>query len=219
MAVDEKEIVPKGENLLLGLEELLAAGLHIGTRIKTADMEQYIYRIRPDGLFILNIGQTDQKIRLAAKFVTRFDPANVLAVSSRLYGKTPVEKFSEIARTIPTVGRFMPGLISNPLQPRHADPQLVIVTDPRADWQAIREASTAGVPVIALCDTDNSFNGVDLAIPINNKGRRALAMVYWLLARQVLRERGEIPTDGNISLTVDDFETKLVAVPPKAGEL
>jgi len=218
-AIDEKEIVPKGENLLLGLDELLAAGLHIGTRIKTSDMEPFIYRVRPDGLFILNIGQTDQKIRTAAKFIARFEPSNTLAVSSRLYGKTPVEKFCEVTRCVPTVGRFMPGLISNPLQPRHADPQLIIVTDPRADWQAIREASTAGVPVISLCDTDNNFNGVDLAIPINNKGRRALAMAYWLLARQVLRERGEIPPDGSINLTVDDFETKLIAVSAKAGEL
>ena len=211
--------MPKAENLLLPLEELLAAGLHIGTRIKTGDMEQYIYRVRPDGLFILNIGKTDEKIRTASKFVARFDAARVIAVSSRLYGKTPIERFSELTRNVPVVGRFMPGLISNPLQPRHAEPQLVIVTDPRADWQAIREASDGGVPVIALCDTDNVFSGVDLAIPVNNKGRRALAMVYWLLARQVLRERGELQADGNVSLNVDDFETKLAAIAPRAGEL
>jgi small subunit ribosomal protein S2 len=214
---DESESMPKAENLLLPLEELLAAGLHIGTRIKTGDMEQYIYRVRPDGLFILNIGKTDEKIRLASKFVSRFDPPRVVAVSSRLYGKTPIEKFAELTKITPVVGRFMPGLISNPLQPKHSEPQLVIVTDPRADWQAIREASDSGVPVIALCDTDNVFNGVDLAIPVNNKGRRALAMVYWLLARQVLRERGEISADENVSLTVDDFETKLAAIAPTVG--
>ncbi len=219
MESEEREAMPKAENLLLPLEELLAAGLHIGTRIKTGDMQQYIYRVRPDGLFILNIGKTDEKIRTASKFVARFDAARVIAVSSRLYGKTPIERFSELTRNTPVVGRFMPGLISNPLQPRHAEPQLVIVTDPRADWQAIREASDGGVPVIALCDTDNVFSGVDLAIPVNNKGRRALAMVYWLLARQVLRERGELPPDGNISLSVDDFETKLAAIAPRAGEL
>jgi len=206
------------ENLLLPLEELLAAGLHIGTRVKTEDMEKYIYRVRPDGLYILNIGETDKKIRLAAKFISRFDPSRVLIVSSRLYGRTPVEKFCEVTRTVPVVGRFLPGFISNPLHPKHFDPQLVVVTDPRADWQAVQEASSAGIPVVALCDTDNSFKNVDLVIPTNNKGRRALAMVYWLLARQVLRERGEIPIDGNISYTVDDFETKLVSITQKAGE-
>ena len=211
--IEDREAIPRAENLLLSLEELLAAGLHIGTRIKTVDMEKYIFRVRPDGLFILNIGDTNEKIRIAARFMARFEPARVLAVSSRLYGKTPVEKLAEITRIIPIVGRFMPGLISNPLQPRHAEPQIVLVTDPRADWQAIKEATSVGVPVIALCDTDNVFSGVDFVIPVNNKGRRALAVVYWLLARQILRERGELPQDGTISQTVDDFETKLAAMP------
>jgi len=215
--VEESEGMPKSEDLLLPLEDLLAAGLHIGTRIKTGDMESFIYRVRPDGLFILNIGKTDEKIRLAAKFIARFEPERTLIISSRLYGKTPVERFCALTRAFPLVGRFMPGLISNPLQPYHADPQVVMVTDPRADWQAIKEASTAGVPVIALCDTDNVFSGVDLAIPVNNKGRRALAMLYWLLARQVLRERGELAADGTITATVDDFETKLAAIAPRSG--
>lgn len=135
-SVEDKEAMPKVENLLLPLEELLAAGLHIGTRIKTGDMEQYIYRVRPDGLFILNIGKTDEKIRSAAKFIAKFDPDRVLTVSSRIYGKTPIEKFCELTRTRSMVGRFMPGLISNPLQRRHAEPQLIMVTDPRADFQA-----------------------------------------------------------------------------------
>jgi small subunit ribosomal protein S2 len=211
--IEDREAKPRAENLLLSLEELLAAGLHIGTRIKTVDMERYIFRVRPDGLFILNIGDTNEKIRVAARFMGRFDPGRVLAVSSRLYGKTPVEKFAEVTRTVPIVGRFMPGLISNPLQPHHAEPQVVLVTDPRADWQAIKEATSVGVPVIALCDTDNVFAGVDFVIPVNNKGRRALAVVYWLLARQVLRERGELPQDGTIPQTVDDFETKLASMP------
>jgi len=217
MSTVEKEEVPKAENLLQPLEELLAAGLHIGTRVKTGDMEKHIFRVRPDGLFILNIGKTDERIRLASKFISRFEPSRVVVVSSRLYGRTPVEKFCELTRCMPIVGRFMPGLISNPLQPRHTEPQLVIVTDPRADFQAIKEASIAGVPVIALCDTDNALSGVDLAIPVNNKGRKSLAMVFWLLARQVLRDRGELPADGGITPTVDDFETKLTAITPKYG--
>jgi small subunit ribosomal protein S2 len=217
MSATEREEMPKAENLLQPLEELLAAGLHIGTRVKTKDMEEHIFRVRPDGLFILNIGKTDERIRLASKFISRFDPSRVVVVSSRLYGRTPVEKFCELTRCMPIVGRFMPGLISNPLQPRHTEPQLLMVTDPRADCQAIKEASVAGVPVVGLCDTDNALSGVDLAIPVNNKGRKALAMVFWLLARQVLRNRGELPPDGGIPQTVDDFETKLTAITPKYG--
>jgi small subunit ribosomal protein S2 len=218
LTIEDKEMIPKVENLLLPLEELLAAGLHIGTRIKTGDMEQHIFRARPDGLFILNIGNTDQRIRSVAKFLSRMDPSKVMVVSSRLYGKTPVEKFCELTRCVPIVGRFMPGLLSNPLQPKHAEPELVMITDPRADWQTIREASSSGTPVVGLTDTDNVFNGIDLAIPVNNKGRRALATVYWLLARQVLRERGEIPSDGTIAATIDDFETKLASIPARMSE-
>ena len=210
-----RDEMPKTEDLLLPLEELLAAGLHIGTRIKTEDMVEYIYRVRPDGLFILNVGKTNEKISLAARFISRFDPSGIIVISSRLYGRTPVQKFCEVTRTIPIVGRFLPGLISNPLQPKHIEPQLVVVTDPRADRQAMEEASLAGIPVIALCDTDNAFSCVDVAIPVNNKGRRALAMVYWLLARQVQKERKEIPIDGNIQLSVDDFETKLTMTASK----
>ena len=218
MSIEDKDMIPKVEDLLLPLEELLAAGLHIGTRIKTGDMEQHIYRARPDGLFILNIGNTDKRIRTVGKFMSRMEPSKVIVVSSRLYGKTPVEKFCELTRFVPIVGRFMPGLLSNPLQPKHAEPELVMITDPRADWQTIREASSAGISVIGLSDTDNAFNGLDLAIPVNNKGRRALATVYWLLARQVLRERGEIPADGTITATIDDFETKLATIPARMSE-
>src|SRR5947199_8735476 len=107
----------------------------------------------------------------------------------------------------------MPGLISNPLQPHHAEPQVVLVTDPRADWQVIKEATSVRVPVIALCDTDNVFSGVDFVIPVDNKGRRALAVVYWLLARQVLREKRERLQGGTTTLTVDGVETRLAAMP------
>src|SRR5207249_12297018 len=93
---DEREAIPRAENLLLSLEELLAAGLHIGTRIKTVDMEKYIFRVRPDGLLILNIGETNEKIRIADRFMARFEPSGVMAVSSRLYGKTSVARLAEM---------------------------------------------------------------------------------------------------------------------------
>src|SRR5256885_16581123 len=102
-------------------------------------MEKYIFRVRPDGLFILNIGETNEKIRVAAKFMARFEPGRELAVSSRLYGKTPINRFPELTKPMPTVGRFMPGLISNPLQPQQAEPQVLLATDPRPDWQAIQQ--------------------------------------------------------------------------------
>lgn len=205
----EEEELAVGAELLLPIETLLSAGLHIGTRIKTKDMEPFIYRVRPDGLFVLDVKKTDERIRTAAKFIARLDPSRVVVVSARLYGRIPIQKFCEVTNTTPVIGRFLPGLFSNPSYTSHLDPHLVLVTDPKADKQAVREAASIGVPVISLCDTDNDLSNTDLIIPANNKGRRALAIVYWLLARQVLRERGELPPDGNLTVPIDDFETKL----------
>jgi small subunit ribosomal protein S2 len=198
------------EELLLPQDTMLSAGIHIGTRMKTKDMGPFIYRVRSDGLFVLDVKKTDERIRVAAKFLARFEPSKIATVAARLYGRSPVEKFCEIVGATPILGRFIPGLLSNPLYPNRIEPGVIMVSDPKADVQAVKEASTVGIPVIALCSTDNDFSHVDLAIPTNNKGRRALAVIYWLLARQILRERGEIPPDGDISQSIDDFEVKLV---------
>lgn len=197
------------EEFLLPRDTLLSAGTHIGTRMKTRDMEQFIYRVRPDGLFVLDVKKTDERIRITAKFLARFEPSKIVAAAARLYAQEPVKKFCEVTGANPIVGRFIPGLLSNPLYPNRIEPDVLIVSDPRADSQAVREASSVGIPIVALCSTDNDFSGVDLVIPTNNKGRRALAIVYWLLARQILRERGELPMDKDLPLTVEDFETKV----------
>ena len=197
------------EELLLPQDTLLSAGIHIGTRMKTKDMTQFIYRVRPDGLFVLDVKKTDERIRIAAKFLARMEPSKIAAVSARLYGRDPVNKFCEVTGATPITGRFTPGLLSNPLYKDRKELNVIIVSDPKADVQAVVEASSMGIPVIALCSTDNDFSSVDFVIPTNNKGRRALAVIYWLLARQILREKGEIPSDGDISQTIDDFEVKL----------
>jgi small subunit ribosomal protein S2 len=197
------------EELLLPQDTLLSAGVHIGTRMRTKDMEQFIYRVRADGLFVLDVKKTDERIRVAAKFLARFEPSKIAVVAGRLYGQSPVDKFCEVIGATPIVGRFIPGMLSNPLYPDRLEPSVIIVSDPKADVQAVKEAASIGVPVIALCSTDNDFSYVDLVIPTNNKGRRALAVIYWLLARQILRERGEIPADGDLSQSIEDFEIKL----------
>lgn len=197
------------EELLMPRDALLSAGIHIGTRMKTGDMEQFIYRVRADGLFVLDVKKTDDRIRVAGKFLARFEPGKIAAAAARLYAQEPVSKFCQVTGATPVVGRFIPGLLSNPLYPNRIEPEVLIVSDPRADIQAVKEAASVGIPVVALCSTDNEFNGVDLVIPTNNKGRRALAVIYWLLARQTLRERGELAMDKDLPLTVDDFEAKI----------
>ena len=197
------------EELLLPRDTLLSAGIHIGTRIKTRDMEPFIYRVRPDGLFVLDVKKTDDRIRVAAKFLARFESSKVAVAASRLYAQEPIRKFCEVTGATSLVGRFIPGMLSNPLYPDRVEPDVIVVSDPRADAQAVKEASNVGIPIVALCSTDNEFAGVDLVIPTNNKGRRALAVVFWLLARQVLRERGELAVDKDPLVSIEDFEAKI----------
>jgi len=210
LSENEEKIETVGEEeLLLPQDTMLSAGIHIGTRMKTPDMIPFIYRVRSDGLFVLDVKKTDERIRVAAKFLARFEPQKIATVAARLYGRSPAERFCEVVGATPIIGRFVPGLFSNPLHPDRIDPSVILVSDPKADVQAVKEASNVGIPVVALCSTDNDFSDVDLVIPTNNKGRRALAVIYWLLARQILRERGEIPPDGDISQSIDEFEVKL----------
>jgi small subunit ribosomal protein S2 len=207
--MDEAAVAPI-EGLLLSQDTLLSTGIHIGTKIKTKDMEPFIYRVRGDGLFVLDLKKTDERIRVTAKFLARFEPAKVAVAAARLYARDPVLKFCEVVGATPITGRFVPGMLLNPIYPNRIEPDVILVSDPRADFQAVKEASSMGIPVIALCSTDNDFSYIDLAIPTNNKGRRALAVIYWLIARQILREKGEVPPDGELPVSLEDFEVKLV---------
>jgi small subunit ribosomal protein S2 len=206
---EKEQETPVTEELLLPRDTLLSAGIHIGTRMKTSDMEPFIYRVRPDGLFVLDVKKTDDRIRVAARFLARFERAKVAVAATRLYAHEPVKKFCELTGATPVIGRFIPGLLSNPLYASRIDPEVILVSDPRADGQAVKEAAKVGIPIVALCSTDNEFAGVDLVIPTNNKGRRALAVIFWLLARQILRERGELAADKDPAVTIEDFEAKI----------
>jgi len=209
VAEEKSKEAPSSEELLLPRDTLLSAGIHIGTRTKTLDMEPFIYRVRPDGLFVLDVKKTDDRIRVTAKFLSRYEHAKVAVAATRLYAQEPVKKFCELTGSTPLIGRFIPGQLSNPQYPGRIDPEVILVSDPRADAQAVKEASKVGIPIVALCSTDNEFAGVDLVIPTNNKGRRALAVIFWLLTRQILRERGELAADKDPLATIDDFEAKV----------
>ena len=195
--------------LLIPLDKYLAAGLHIGTQQKTKDMEKYIYRVRADGLHVLDVQSSNDKIIVAAKLLSKYEPDDILVVSTRQYGQAPVKKFGEVTgvKTIP--GRFIPGTLTNPNYSKFIEPKVLLVTDPRSDSQAVIEAKQNGIPVVALCDTENLLSNVDLAIPVNNKGRKAIALVYWLLARQLLRTKGILSSDEEFDVDPTDFELKI----------
>jgi small subunit ribosomal protein S2 len=166
--------------------------VHIGTQQKSADMKQFISHVRSDGLYLLDLETTDGRIRTIATFINMYEADRLMVVSARQYGQRPARKFAEAIGGISAVGRFIPGSLTNPILPSYREPELLFVTDPAADQQALSEAVNSGLPIIGICDANNNLRNVDLALPANNKGRRSLALIYWLIAREVLKQRGSM---------------------------
>ncbi|MEA1992917.1 MAG: 30S ribosomal protein S2 [Euryarchaeota archaeon] len=195
------------EELLAPLDEYLTSGIHIGTQQKTGYMDKYIFRVRKDGLFVLDVKVTDQRIRDVAKFLAKFEPHKILTVSTRVYGHKPARTFSKSTGIKYVTGRFVPGTLTNPECEYYVEPDVLIVTDPRADKRALKEAAEQGIPVVALCDTENMLINVDIVIPTNNKGRKALAIIYYLLAKEYLQNRGIIKEGEDPGFAIDDFKS------------
>ncbi len=196
-------------NMLISEEIYMTSGAHIGTRQKTANIKDFIYKVRNDGLYIIDVKKTDEKIKTAAKFISKYNPEDVLAVSIRQYGQKPVKKMGELTGIRILDGRFRPGSLTNPNAKGFFEPSLLVVTDPLADQQALHEAENIGIPVIGLCDTNNETKYLDIIIPTNNKGRRALALIYWLLTREILKQQGKIKKYEDFKTTVEEFEAEI----------
>jgi len=194
--------------MLLDKEDYLSAGVNIGMRRKVKDMEPYIFRVKKNKLSIIDLEQTDEKIAEAGEFLSQFEPDDVLVVSRKESGQRPIVTFSELtgARTI--YGRFMPGTLTNPEMKSFIEPEVVVVTDPSEDQQAVREARQANIPVVAICDTANTLGDIDVVIPANNKGTRSLAVIYYLLTREYLKHRGVLENDEEFAYDIDDFEAE-----------
>ncbi|MCC6045427.1 MAG: 30S ribosomal protein S2 [Ignisphaera sp.] len=205
---EERKVLEQQQlELLVPLELYLQAGVHIGTHTCTKHMEKFVFRVRPDGLYILDVRKTDERLRVAGKFLGRFEPSKIMVVSTRQYGRQPVLKMAELTGAKAILGRFVPGTLTNPKLESYYEPDVVVLTDPRIDSQPLDEAIMVGIPVVAFVSTDNKLEGVDLAIPANNKGRKSLALLYWILTRQVLRERGSIGPSDNLPVGPEAFES------------
>ncbi len=192
------------EKLLMPKEEYLASGIHIGMKQKTDQMKDFIYKIREDGLAVLNLSKIDERIATAGKFLGRLQ--NVLIVTRKSIAFDPIRKFAEVTGTRVVAGRFMPGTLTNPAYKEFFEAQAVIIVDPLNDIQALKEATSARVPIVAVCDTFNEIKDIDLIIPANNKGKRSISTIFWLLAREILKERGAIKSDSEFKYTIQDFE-------------
>jgi len=183
-------------------KKVLSTGIRVGTAIKTKFMLPFITNTSPEGLYILDLDIIMKRIDTAVTFAKKFDVSRIIVCSGRTYAKTPIEKFCEVTGAKMMFGRFMPGTLTNPSLPFYTEPQLVIISDPQVDSQAITEATNAGIPVIGIANTDNVTSKLDLVIPANNRGRKALATVYWLLARGIVEDSDAMTYE------IDDFETK-----------
>ena len=190
-------------------KKILSTGIRVGTQVKTKFMKPFITKASPEGLYMIDLDITLEKIQTAAKFINRLGTDKIIVCSARQYANTPIERFCEILDSKKLLGRFMPGTLTNPSLPYYIEPKLVLVSDPQVDEQAVTEATNAGIPVIGIANTDNITSKLDLIIPANNRGRKALATVYWLLVRQILIERGELKEDEPMKYEIDDFETKI----------
>jgi len=177
------------ENLLVSKQEYLSSGIHIGMKSRTKDMKRFIYKVREDGLAVLDLKTLDERISVAAKFLSNMK--KILVVGRKLNSHTPIKKFCEIVGCDYIIGRFMPGTLTNPSYNKFLEPDAVVLTDPLSDRQALKEALDSRIPIVALCDTFNETRNIDLIIPCNNKGRKSLALIFMLLVREILKNRGQ----------------------------
>ncbi|MGB1697681.1 MAG: 30S ribosomal protein S2, partial [Thermoplasmatota archaeon] len=177
---------------------------HIGTQHKTADMKPYIFRVRNDGLFVLDVAKTDEAVRQVAEYLKDFDANRILFVSQRQYGQTPVKQAATALGATAIAGRFMPGTLTNPVTPNYMEPEVLVLTDPLGDGQAMREAMNIDIPIIGLCDSNNETKNLTHVIPANNKGRRSLALVYYLLTKEMMKIKGQ-----EFDMEIEDFEAAL----------
>src|SRR5512143_662111 len=173
-------------------EVFLEAGVHIGTKIRTNDMREFIFKRRDDGLYILDLRKSAERLMEAAKIIAKYKPEEVCVVASRVYSSNPATRFAELTGVSLVKGRFVPGLMTNMNVQGFMEPKLLLVCDPKGEHEALVEAAKNGVPVIGLCDTDNETKFIDVIVPINNKGKRSLALIFYILSREVMVAQGKI---------------------------
>lgn len=193
------------ENLLIDSKEYLKSGIHIGTKFKTKYMSKFIYKTRPDGLSVLNLKQIDERIAIAANFLAQYEPEEILITCRRENGWKALKKLGELTGITVLAGRYPPGILTNPNLETFTEPKVIFVCDPWPDKNAVEDAYKIGVPVIALCDTNNQSNKLDLVIPCNNKGKKSIGLIFYLIAREYMQKKGLLKGNEDLPASVEDF--------------
>ncbi len=193
------------EKLLVATDVYLKSGIHIGTKFRTKYMEPFIYKTRPDGLAVLNLQRIDERLKIAANFLSAYNPEDVIIACRRENGWKPVRLFGKLTGIRAFAGRYQPGVMTNPSLEQYTEAKLVMVIDAWPDRNIVLDAASMGIPIIALCDTNNQANEVDLMVPCNNKGKKSLGLIFWILAREYLKARGVIKNDEEFKEKIEDF--------------
>ncbi len=193
------------ESLLMDSNEYLKSGIHIGTKFKTKYMSNFIYKTRPDGLSVLNLKKIDERITVAANLLSQYEPPDILIVSRRENGWKALRQVARLTGIKVITGRYPPGILTNTNLETFTEPKILVVCDPWPDRNAVSDAAKVGIPVIALCDTNNQSNHLDLVIPCNNKGKKSVGLVFYLILREWMRKRGLLRSDEELPVPVDEF--------------
>ena len=197
MAQEEKFLVPR--------DVYLKSGIHIGTKFRTKYMEQFIYKTRPDGLSVLNLQKIDERIKIAASFLAQYPPEDILVISRRENGWKAVELFGKLTDVRVFAGRYPPGTLTNPNLEKYTEAKIVLVVDAWPDRNAVLDAVKVGIPVIALCDTNNQSNFIDLVVPCNNKGKKSIGLLFYILTKEFLILKGKLKEGEELKEKLEDF--------------
>ena len=193
------------EKFLVPRDVYLKSGIHIGTKFRTKYMEQFIYKTRPDGLSVLNLQKIDERIKVAASFLVQYEPNDILIVSRRENGWRAVELFGKLTGVRVFAGRYPPGILTNPNLEEYTEVKIVLVVDAWPDRNAVLDAVKIGIPVIALCDTNNQSNFIDFVMPCNNKGKKSLGLLFYILTKEFLKLKGKLKEDEELPNKLEDF--------------
>ncbi|MBI4147029.1 30S ribosomal protein S2 [Candidatus Woesearchaeota archaeon] len=193
------------ETLLLDSNEYLKSGIHIGTKFKNKYMANFIYKTRPDGLSVLNLKEIDKRLRLAVNLLSKYQPQDILVVSRRENGWKGLKKLHQLTGIKVITGRYPPGILTNTNLDTFWEPKIIVACDPWTDKNAVQDAAKKGIPVIGLCDTNNQANDVDLVVPCNNKGKKSVGLVFYVIAKEYMKAKGLLLGNEEMPAKMEDF--------------
>ena len=193
------------EDLLIDSNEYLKSGIHIGTKFKTKYMADFIYKTRPDGLSVLNLKKIDERLRIAVNLLAQYEAEDILVVCRRENGWKALRKLHELTGIKVITGRYPPGILTNTNLDTFTEPRIIFVCDPWPDKNIVEDANKVGIPIIALCDTNNQSNKIDLVIPCNNKGKKSVGLVFYLVAREFMRKKSILKSSDELPAQIEDF--------------